>query len=314
MWRFPNHFRALAELHLVVFIWGFTAILGKLISVSALDLTIYRIPIALLAMVAYTHRRQGIARLPLKARMALWGTGLIIALHWLTFYHAIKISNISVTLAGFSSGAFFAALFEPLIERRRVSKVELGLSLVAIAALYLIFRAESGYAGGMLLAVISAALSALFAVLNGRFARLYPPSAVAIHELAGGWLGIVPIWLLSSATGDGVLVPTAADVGWILVLALVCTAYPFLASIRLMQQISAFTLVLTVNLEPLYGIAFARLIFGESEHMSPAFYLGVLMILGSLLLNGWIKAKERQKTHSPSHNDRGSTESQAKQG
>lgn len=293
MLRLNKYQRALAELHLVVFIWGFTAILGKLISVSALDLTVYRMPIALLAMWAYTHWRGGLPSLPLRARLALWGTGLIIALHWLTFYHAIKISNISVTLAGFSSGAFFAALFEPLIERRRVSRSELGLSLVAIVALYIIFRAESGFAGGMLLAVFSAALSALFAVLNGRFARIYPPKAVAIHEMLGGWLGIVPVWLFLGLGGSGFQHPSSQDLGWIMVLALVCTAYPFLASIRLMKQISAFTLVLTVNLEPLYGIAFARLIFGESEHMSEPFYVGTFLILMGLLMNGWLKSRTK---------------------
>ena len=294
MLRLSKYQRSLAELHLVVFIWGFTAILGKLISVSALDLTLYRMPVALIAMWAYTQWRGGLPGLPFRARLALWGTGLIIALHWLTFYHAIKISNISVTLAGFSSGAFFAALFEPLIEKRRVRRSELGLSLVAIVALYNIFRAENGFAGVMHMAVFSAALSALFAVLNGRFARTYPPKAVAIHEMLGGWLGVVPVWLFLGVSGSGFHVPTLQDLGWILVLALVCTAYPFLASIRLMKQISAFTLVLTVNLEPLYGIAFARLIFGESEHMSDAFYVGTLMILLSLLINGWLKSRKNR--------------------
>jgi len=294
--RLSKYQKSLAELHLVVFIWGFTAILGKLISLSALDLTLYRMPVALMAMMAHTHWRTGLPILPLRARMALWGTGLIIALHWLTFYHAIKISNISATLAGFSSGAFFAALFEPLIERRRVSRYEIGLGLVAIAALYLIFQAESAYAGGMLIAVFSASLSALFAVLNGRFARIYPPSAVAIHEMAGGWLGIVPIWLLMGTTGGGFQTPTVQDAGWIMILSLLCTAYPFLASIRLMKQITAFTLVLTVNLEPLYGIVFARLIFGESEHMSGSFYFGTILILLSLLLNGWIKSRQKPTT------------------
>ena len=294
MLRLSKYQRSLAELHLVVFIWGFTAILGKLISVSALDLTLYRMPVALIAMWAYTQWRGGLPGLPFRARLALWGTGLIIALHWLTFYHAIKISNSSGTLAGFSSGAFFAALFEPLIEKRRVRRSELGLSLVAIVALYIIFRAENGFAGGMLMAVFSAALSALFAVLNGRFARTYPPKAVAIHEMLGGWLGVVPVWLFLGVSGSGFHVPTLQDLGWILVLALVCTAYPFLASIRLMKQISAFTLVLTVNLEPLYGIAFARLIFGESEHMSDAFYVGTMMILLSLLINGWLKSRKNR--------------------
>jgi drug/metabolite transporter (DMT)-like permease len=287
--------KSLAELHLVVFIWGFTAILGKLISVSALDLTLYRMPVALLGMWAYTHWRGGLPSLPLRARLALWGTGLIIALHWLTFYHAIKISHISVTLAGFSSGAFFAALFEPLIEKRRISRAELGLSLWAVASLSIIFRAESDFAGGMLLAVFSAALSALFAVLNGRFARIYPPKAVAIHEMLGGWLGVLPVWLFMGVSGSGFQIPTLQDAGWILVLALICTAYPFLASIRLMKQITAFTLVLTINLEPLYGIGFARLIFGESEHMSNAFYVGTLMILLSLLLNGWLKSRKKHE-------------------
>ncbi|MFN3529710.1 MAG: DMT family transporter [Bacteroidia bacterium] len=290
-----NKQAALVELHFVVFIWGFTAILGKLISLEALQLVWYRMILALLGVYAFAKYSKVGLKLPLREQLALAGTGLIIAAHWLTFYHAIKISNVSVTLACFSSGAFFASIFEPLLYKRKIIWYEMLLGVVAILGLYLIFSFESNYLAGMLTAIFSASLSALFAVINGRYAQRYNAAVVSVYEMAGGILGLSLLMLAGTSYASGSYQLNDSDLGYLLILAVACTAYPFIASIRLMRQITPYTFVLSVNMEPIYGIVLAYFIFGDSEKMTGQFYLGTTVILGTLFANAILKHYYRKK-------------------
>lgn len=291
----PNNRSALVELHFVVFIWGFTAILGKLITLEALQLVWYRMILALVGVYAFARFTKVALWLPRKAQWALAGTGLIIAAHWVTFYHAIKISNVSVTLACFSSGAFFASIFEPLLYKRKVVWYEMALGLVSIGGLYLIFSFEAQYLAGIVTAIVSASLSALFAVMNGRFAQKYNAAAVSVYEMAGGIAGLSLLLLADTGYASGSYALSGSDLGFLAILAIVCTAYPFIASIRLMRKITPYTFVLSVNMEPIYGIILAWFIFGESERMTGQFYLGTAVILGTLFANAILKHYYRQK-------------------
>ncbi|MDP2189285.1 MAG: DMT family transporter [Sphingobacteriaceae bacterium] len=290
-----NNQSALIELHFVVFIWGFTAILGKLITLEALQLVWYRMILALVGVYIFARYSKAVLTLPRKTQWQLAGTGLIIAAHWVTFYHAIKISNVSVTLACFSSGAFFASIFEPLLYKRRVIWYELLLGVVAIVGLYLIFSFESTYLAGMLTAIFSAALSALFAVINGQYAQKYNASVVSVYEMAGGVLGLSILMLLGTGYASGSYALSGSDLSYLSILAIVCTAYPFIASIRLMRKITPYTFVLSVNMEPIYGIILAYFIFGESEKMTSQFYVGTAVILGTLFANAILKHYYRKK-------------------
>lgn len=290
-----NNQSALVELHFVVFIWGFTAILGKLITLEALQLVWYRMILALLGVYAFARYTKVGIRLPRKEQLMLLATGLIIAAHWVTFYHAIKISNVSVTLACFSSGAFFASIFEPLLYKRKIIWYEMLLGVVAIIGLYLIFSFEADYIAGMITAIISAALAALFAVINGQYAKRYNATVVSVYEMAGGVLGLSILMLLGTGYASGSYAISGSDFGYLAILAIVCTAYPFIASIRLMRKITPYTFVLSVNMEPIYGIVLAFFIFGESEKMTGPFYLGTAVILGTLFVNAALKHYFRRK-------------------
>lgn len=215
--------------------------------------------------------------------------GLLIALHWLTFFKAIKVSNVSVTLACLSTGAFFAAFLEPIFYKRRIVWYEILFGLIVVCGLYLIFNFEGDYLYGIILALISAFLSALFSVFNGKLASKHDPSIISIYELGGGVLCFSVYLLFSGGFTREFFNISPSDWMYLLILSSVCTAYAFIASVKVMKYISPYTVMLTINLEPVYGILLALMIFGESEKMSSGFYIGALVILSTVVLNGLVK-------------------------
>ncbi len=291
----PNNRKALAELHFIVFIWGFTAILGKLLSLQALGLVWYRMIVAILVVYAFARFKKLSLNINRAERIRMMLTGLIIAGHWVTFYHAIKISNVSVTLACLSSGAFFASIFEPVFYKRKLLWYEIVLGIASIGGLYLIFSFETAYVAGIIIAIISAALSALFNVINSKFAQKHEAPVVTVYEMLGGVLGLSIFMFFSQSFSAAEMQFQGYDVLYILILAIVCTAYPFIASIRLMKHVSPYTMVLSINMEPVYGIILAFFIFGNSEKMTGAFYMGTLIILATLFINAFFKNYERRK-------------------
>ncbi|MGJ5641216.1 DMT family transporter [Formosa sp. S-31] len=278
------------HLHLLVFIAGFTAILGELITIEAIPLVWYRMLMAMVIMYGYMRIKRIQTKIPAKTIAGLSLAGIIIALHWITFFGAIKVSNISITLAMFSSGAFFASLIEPLIYKRPIIWYEIGFGILVIFGVFLITRSGLHYLEGIVLGIISAFLSALFAVLNGRFVKQYRPSVISLYEFISG---VFFITLYIAVFGKGFNADffsvTASDLWYLFLLASVCTAYAFIGSVKVMQYISPYTVVLTYNLEPVYGIVLALILFPETEKMSSSFYLGAAIILAAVLLNGVLK-------------------------
>lgn len=283
------------HLHFIVFIWGFTAVLGALITLEAIPLVWYRMLLATGIIFVFLKFRKEKLKFSWRTLGGFAVAGIIIALHWLTFFGAIKASNVSVTLAVLSTGAFFASILEPLIYGRKIIIYEVLFGLVVVVGLYIIFDVEASYTLGIVLALISAFLSALFSVINGKFVLKHKASAISFYELLFGVLGIT-IYLAISGKFDGEFFAISAhDWIYLIILASACTAYAFIASIHVMKWISPYTVMLTINMEPIYGIILALIVLGDSENMSTQFYYGAVIILLTVVANGIIKITQERK-------------------
>lgn len=290
-----DNLKSYFNLHLIVFIWGFTAVLGALISLDALPLVWWRMSIAVFLIFIYMKIKKIDFTLANSTKGIMLIAGLIIALHWLTFFKAIKVSNVSITLACLSTGAFFTSILEPIFFKRKVIWYELLFGLVVMGGLYIIFNVEGDYWFGIVLGLTSAFLSALFSVINGKFAKEYNASTISFYELFGGVLFLTAYLAFTSQFDSNFFLITIEDLGWLFLLASVCTAYAFIASVAVMKHLSPYTVMLTINLEPVYGIILALLIFEEKEKMNPQFYIGATIILTTVILNGIIKNVEKKK-------------------
>jgi drug/metabolite transporter (DMT)-like permease len=283
------------HLHFIVFIWGFTAVLGALISLEAIPLVWYRMLLATLIVFVFLKIRRQKLDFSIRTLAGFGLAGIIIALHWLTFFGAIKASNVSVTLAVLSTGAFFASILEPLLYGRKIILYEVFFGLLVVAGLYIIFDVESSYTLGIVLALISAFLSALFSVINGKFVLKHKASAISFYELLFGVLGISIYLAFSGKFTAAFFTVSTHDWFYLFILASACTAYAFIASVHVMKWISPYTVMLTINMEPVYGIILALIVLGDSEHMNPQFYYGAVIILVTVIANGIIKIAQERK-------------------
>jgi drug/metabolite transporter (DMT)-like permease len=281
------------KLHIIVFILGFTAILGKLIEIPALPLVWYRTMIATLTLLAMLMIARKGLRLPWKVVLQLAGIGLVVAAHWISFFHAIKVSNIAVTLSCLSATTLFTSFIEPLSQKRRVSWLEVVIGAVIIGAIYLIYQFETHYLEGIVFAILAALLASLFSVLNKNIALKYDIRAIACWEMLSGFIGVSLFMLITRSPGDWQLALTWKDAIWLLLLGTVCTAIAFAETIRIMKKLSAYLVVLAINLEPVYGIILAFIIFGESERMTTGFYCGTLVLLAAVFMYPVLKRRLR---------------------
>ncbi len=280
------------HLHFIVFIWGFTAILGALISIDAMPLVWFRVLLAAGVLFVFLKIR----KIPFKENssdmLKLFFGGVLVALHWVTFFYAIKISTISTTLITLSSSAFFVVIIKPFFEQKKIQVYELLLAFLTMLGFVVIFYSETLYTVGILTALVSAVLVALFSVYNSKLIKSYRGSKIAFYELffAGVFLTVVMIFKNDFSFSYFQL--SRSDWFYLLVLAIICTAYPFVVATNLLKKMSPFTIVLTNNLEPVYGIVLALIIFGEKEQMSVQFYIGSAIIFSSVLLNGILKSRK----------------------
>ena len=277
--------KAFLQLHMAVFLAGFTAILGKLISLNEGLLVWYRMLITVLVLAAWMYYKKQLHLIPKKDILKIAGVGLILALHWVTFYGSVKYANVSVALVCFSATGFFTALLEPMLLRKKMVWKELALGLLAMTGIYIIFDFHPQYKTGILFGLIAALGSAMFPIMNKQLLLRFTPRTLTLYEISGGFLllsFILPLYLhFFPATH---FVPTLADTGWLLVLAVVCTILCFDLQLQALKKISAFTANLTYNLEPVYGIIMAFIFFGESKLLHPGFYWGLALILLAICL------------------------------
>ena len=288
-----DNLKSYLHLHVIVFIWGFTAILGKLISLEALDLVWYRMLFASAIMTFVVLLSKEKVKVPFNVLIGFIVSGIIIAAHWLTFYQAIKVSNVSITLACLSTGAFFASILEPIFYKRKVIWYELLFGVIVVVGLGIIFNVETKYKTGIYLAVTSAFLSALFSVINGKYAKEYNPNIISLYELSSGVFFISIYLFFAGSFTPAFFALSINDLIWLFLLSSICTAYAFSASVKVMKFLSPFTVMLTINLEPIYGIILALLIFDDTEEMSPLFYVGALIILATVIANGIVKSYKK---------------------
>ncbi|MEM6686743.1 MAG: DMT family transporter [Bacteroidota bacterium] len=286
------------HLHLLVFIAGFTAILGKLITIKAIPLVWFRMLMAGVLMLIFVK----ISKIALKissktfAKFAL--AGIIVALHWITFFGAIDVSNVSITLVMFSTGAFFASFIEPIVYKRSIVWYEIIFGIIVIIGVSIILNTEFKYINGILLGIASAFLSALFSVLNGKFVERHNAATISFYEFICG-VAFISIYLAFAADGflkENFFVLENTDWLYLFILASICTAYAFIASTYIMRYISPYTVVLTYNLEIIYGIVLALILFPEDEKMSSGFYYGSILVIATVLANGILKNRRKRRS------------------
>jgi drug/metabolite transporter (DMT)-like permease len=289
--------KAFLQLHLAVFLAGFTGVLGRLITLNEALLVWYRLLVAVVTLWLLYFFQHKLQRISWRGMLRITGVGVVVALHWVSFYASIKYANVSVALVCFSAVGFFSAMLEPLITRRPFNKNELLLGLLVIAGIYLIFHFDPHFKTGIIMGLISALLGSLFPVCNRVLVQEYKPETVTLYQLSGGFLFLtmlVPVYLQFVPADH--LVPTITDTGWLLVLGWFCTVWAFNLSMNALKKISAFTVSLTYNLEPLYGIALAFIIYREDKYLSGKFYIGLLIILLSVFLQTWLVYRNRKRS------------------
>lgn len=278
-------------LHLIVFIWGFTAILGALITIDAIPLVFFRMILAVLFIALYFLFKKKSFKVDVKGLTKFFFTGIIIALHWIFFFKAIKVSNVSVALVTMSTAAFFTSFIEPIFFKRKIKTLEIVLGVLVILGLYIIFNFESQYKLGILYALISSFLGSLFSVLNGLFIKKYDANRISFYQLLFGTLFVSFYLLITKSFTPSFFSLPISDWLYLFVLSSICTAFAFIISVKIMKFLSPYTVILTNNLEPIYAIVLALIIFGDKEKMNPEFYLGACIVLSVVLLNGVIKNK-----------------------
>lgn len=277
-----------AFLHFIVLIWGFTAILGILIALPSVEMVFYRTLLSSLGLAVVIFFAGKSFRFEFRKHYLItFGTGVLIAAHWILFFISARISNVSVCLAGMATCSLWTSFLEPLVNRRSIKPFEVILSIIAFVGIAVIFNVEFDHFLGLMLAILSAFISALFTVINGKLTLKEDPFVITYYEMIGATLGIAlffPVYLNLEGVISLALDPTWNDWGYLLILALVCTVFAYSYSVQLMRRLSAFSVNLTVNLEPVYGIIMALILFPEKEKMTPGFYVGTGLILISVLV------------------------------
>jgi drug/metabolite transporter (DMT)-like permease len=294
----PSTFKDYLLLHFIVLIWGVTSILGLLISLPSLELVFYRTLLAAIGVAVLMGIRKESLRVAPLDLLKIVGVGVLISLHWIFFFWSAKVSTASVCLAGMATTSLWTSFLDPLINKKRIKPFEVALGLLVISGLLVIFQFENGYWLGLFMALAAAFLSALFSILNGRLTFRYSPYQITFYEMAAASL-VALLFLPLYSYIDGSAIQwdwKGMDWFWLLILAGICTVYAFSVSVELMKRLPVFSINLTINLEPVYGILLAVLIFGEKEKMTQEFYLGTGIIFVSVLIypviNSWQKKRK----------------------
>ena len=284
-------------LHTIVFIWGFSPVLGRFITADTWQLVWFRILIAVFVMGLYLFFSKHDFTVSKKQLGKLTAIGLIIMFHWLAFYGAIKVSNISVTMVAFSTGTLFSSIIEPLLFKRAVRTYEVIIGLIIIAAITLIFSIETEYWLGIVLGILAAFTSALFGVFNSIMARELRSGIISFYELSAALIGLTVFVIARGDLDQDFFNLDQNSLIGLLLLSLVCTVFPFIASVNLSKYISPYTIVLTVNLETVYGIIWAIFFYRENREVKPTFYIGVLIILCAIFLNSYLRKYSERRTN-----------------
>ena len=289
----PAVSKNLIILHVTVFIWGFTGILGALITIDAVSLVWYRVLIAFISLYGYLLYKKVSIRVSRDAFFKLFFTGAIVAAHWILFFKSIKLSTVSVTLVTLSSLTLFTAILEPLLKRQKISRVEIFTGLLIISGIYMIFKFESRYSAGIICGLLSALCASIFSIINSKQIQNRPAPIISFYELIGAWFW-VSIYLLISEVLKAPVGLSLSDLFFLFILGTICTSLAYVAGVAVMKELSAFRVALITNLEPVYGIILAFIFFGKKEQMTPGFYAGAIIVLGTIFLYPYLKNIKRK--------------------
>jgi drug/metabolite transporter (DMT)-like permease len=270
-------------LHFTVFIWGFTSILGELISIAAVQLVWYRVVIATVSLFLYFKFNKTSFKISKKNILQLLATGGLVGAHWIMFFASIKLATVSVTLVCLSSMTLFTAIFEPLINKKRISKLEIIAGIFIIIGILMIFKFESHYTKGIILGLLSAMFASLFSIINSRKVKTINAPVIALYELSGAFIWITIYLLLTGGFSKSMILKNT-DIGYLLILGTICTSLAYVAGVSVMREFSAFKVALITNLEPVYGIILAFIFFGDMRKLTPGFWAGAVVILSTIFL------------------------------
>lgn len=283
-------------LHGIILIWGFTGILGKLIAIPSTQITFWRMGIAALGLfLFFAFKDFKLLKVGKKEFFRYFFTGLIIGLHWTFFFEALHVSNVSLTLSCLASASLFTAILEPIFNRKPINFSEILFGFLVILGIYLIFQFETVYVKGIFFSVLSALFAAIFTILNGRFVQKQRSRVISFYEMLGGFVFLFVFAFFQNDLGMNLQLPSELDFIYLLILGLICTAFAFVVSVEVMKMLSAFTVSISINMEPIYSILLALVIFGENEKMSLGFYFGAFLILSTVVANALLKARLRRK-------------------
>nr|WP_294900206.1 DMT family transporter [uncultured Pedobacter sp.] len=288
-------------MHLTVLVWGFTGVLGALISISEASLVWYRVLIAAVSLFMYFKWTKTSIKVSRQTFFRLFFTGAIVGLHWILFFGSIKASTVSVTMVCLSSLTLFTAILEPILNRTRISKMEILAGSFIILGIYVIFKFEGEYTKGIVMGLASALCGSLFSIINGKQAKNRPAPIISFYELTGAFVW-VSIYLFATNGFNQSMYLNASDLIYLLILGTICTSIAYVAGVSVMKELSAFRVALITNLEPIYAIILALIVFGKDEKMTSGFYFGALIILSTIFLFPVIRTKiEHRKLKKTPH-------------
>jgi drug/metabolite transporter (DMT)-like permease len=280
--------KAFLQMHTAVFLWGFTGVLGRAISLDSIWLVWYRLLITVISLWVLYFFLKKIRKISLPSALTIGGIGFILVLHWICFYASIKYANVTIALTCLSTTALLSSLLEPLVLRKRFDAFEIILGLFAIAGIVIIYNTHVQFSVGIVIGLLSAVLTVLASVLNKKIVDHYQPEQITLYQLTGGFLGLtVLLPLVYFFFPSNQLFPTSMDWLWLFILSWVCTIFTFFLYIRCLKKLSAFTLNLTLTLEPIYGIFLAFLIYKENKLLSNWFYIGFALIAIAVVFHMW---------------------------
>ena len=286
-----NKSKSLLHFHFIIFIFGFTAILGSLISVNSYQIVWFRVLIAALTIIVVIKILKKSIQISLSQLLMLVFCGFLISLHWVFFFKAIKVSNVSVTLSILSLGAFITSFLEPFFYKKKIVKYEVIFGIIVAAGTIIVFKTQLHYLEGIIYALIAVLFSVFFTLINGKIINYLPSLTISFYELSSGFFILSFILLLRGDFSSELIKITQDDLLWLLILGTICTAYAFVISVDVMKHLSPYTIMISINMEPIYGMLLAYLLLGDNEKMSSLFYVGFFLIFFSVIMNGYLKLR-----------------------
>ena len=275
----------------MVLILGFTGIFGKLISLNTIELVWYRMLIAFVTLFTFLVFKKELTKIKKKDFFGLLFVGSLVAVHWFFFFESIKVSNVSVAVVCLSTASFFSAMIEPFFLKRKPKLYEYILGIVVFVTLFLMLEAETKYTMGYVYGIIASFLGTLFTLYNAKYINRLEASKITMVEMLAGVIIFSILMLLNKEISINNLKIDINDFVYLLLLGTICTAAVFVWMVEIMKYISPYSLIMAINLEPIYSIVLALIIFSESEHMNLSFYIGASVIILVVFLESYLKNK-----------------------